>query len=76
MIRSYDDSTRYGFITACCRDRRIAETDIFFFRSQYDSSKSPCAGQVVSFNIIKHKKGLRAENVRERSLDNAVSADS
>lgn len=56
-VKSYNASTRYGFITANGEDYR-------FHRNDWNIRLAPVKGLRVDFTSIAGEKGKRAENVR------------
>lgn len=56
-VKSYNSSTRYGFITA-------NETDYRFHRNDWELRLPPVKGLKVKFMPVETEKGMRAMCVR------------
>ena len=56
-VKSYNNSTRYGFITS-------ADVDYRFHLQDWGLRLPPVEGTQITFDAVRTEKGLRAENIR------------
>jgi len=56
-VKSYNPSTRYGFITS-------GNVDFRFHNNDWNLRLPPARGMRVAFTQVETEKGMRAENVR------------
>lgn len=56
-VKSYNNSTRYGFITS-------AGVDYRFHHQDWGLRLPPVEGTQITFEPVRTEKGMRAENIR------------
>ena len=59
IVQMFDRVRGYGFIVCMSGDIFVHASDIA------NGSKSLCAGELVEFDIVTARRGLRAKNVSE-----------